>query len=123
MIILKENIKEHNPGWPQVPGNLYRILIIWASGSGKTNALLNQINHKPYTKINLCAKNLYDAKYHLLINKHKGVGLQKFNNSEAFIEQLDDVDDIYENIEQCNPDKKRRSLFLISLISKNNIRW
>ena len=68
-------------------------------------------------------KNLYDAKYHLLINKHEDVGLQKFNNSEAFIEQLDDVDDIYENTEQYNPDKKRKSLFLISLISKNNIRW
>ena len=33
--ITKENIKEHNPDWPQIPDNTYRILIIGCSGSGK----------------------------------------------------------------------------------------
>ena len=33
--ITTENIKKHNPNWPQIPDHLYRILIIGNSGSGK----------------------------------------------------------------------------------------
>ena len=62
--VTKENIKEHNPSWPQVPDYPYRILIIGGSGSGKTNTLLNLINHKLYAdKIYLHAKDPYEAKY------------------------------------------------------------
>ena len=43
--ITKEHIIEHNPNWPEIPDHPYRILIIGGSGSGKTNALLNLINH------------------------------------------------------------------------------
>ena len=43
--VVKENIKEHNLNWPQISDHLYRILIIWGSGSGKTNSLFNLINH------------------------------------------------------------------------------
>ena len=39
--ITKEDIKEQNPNWPQIPDHLYRILTVRGSGSGKTNALLN----------------------------------------------------------------------------------
>ena len=45
--ITKEYIKQHNPNRPEIPDHLYGILIIGDSGSGKTNALLNLINHKP----------------------------------------------------------------------------
>ena len=45
--ITKEDIKEHNPNWPEIPDHPRRILIIGGSGSGKTNALLNLINHRP----------------------------------------------------------------------------
>ena len=31
--VKKENIKEHNPNWPQIPDHSYRILIIVGSGS------------------------------------------------------------------------------------------
>ena len=43
--VVKEKIKEHNLNWPQIPDHPYRILIIWGSGSGKTNSLFNLINH------------------------------------------------------------------------------
>ena len=43
--VVKENIKEHNLNWPQIPDHPYRILIIRGSGSGKTNSLFNLINH------------------------------------------------------------------------------
>ena len=49
----KENIKERNPNWPQIPDLPYRILIIGGSGSGKTNSLFNLINQQPDTDKNL----------------------------------------------------------------------
>ena len=32
--VVKENIKEHYPNWPQIPDHQYRILINGSSGSG-----------------------------------------------------------------------------------------
>ena len=37
-----ENMKKHNPNWPQTPDHPYRISKIGKCGSGKTNALLNR---------------------------------------------------------------------------------
>ena len=45
--VTKENIKEHNPNWPQIPDHPYRILIIVGSGSEKTDTLFNLINKEP----------------------------------------------------------------------------
>ena len=84
--ITKENIKEHNPNGPETPDHPYQILIIGGSGSGKTNALLNLINHEPDTdKIYLYAKDPYKAKYQLLIKKRDITGLKYLNDSKAFI--------------------------------------
>ena len=90
----KENIKEHNSNWPEIPDRPYRILIIGGSGSGKTNSLFNLISHQPdIDKIYLYAKDPCEAKYQLLINKHKNTGLKHFNDSKAFIEYSNDMDD------------------------------
>ena len=57
----KEDIKKHNPDWPEIPDHPYKILIAGGSGSGKTNTLLNPINHEPDTdKIYLYAKDTYE---------------------------------------------------------------
>ena len=45
--VTKENIKQHNPNWSQIPDHLYIILIIRGSGSGKSNSLFNLINQQP----------------------------------------------------------------------------
>ena len=42
--VVKENIKEQNPNWPQIPNDSYRILMIGGSWFGKTNSLFNLIN-------------------------------------------------------------------------------
>ena len=42
--VVKENIKEHNPNWPNIPDHPYRILIIGGSGSEKKKSLFNLIN-------------------------------------------------------------------------------
>ena len=73
--VKKENIKEHNPNWPQIPYYPYRILIVRGSGSGKTNWLFNIISHQPNTdKIYLYAKDVREVKYQLLINKRESTG-------------------------------------------------
>ena len=46
--LTKEDIKEHNSNWPEIPDHPYRMLLVGGSGSGKTNALLNLINNEPY---------------------------------------------------------------------------
>ena len=75
----------------------------------KTNALLNPINHKLYTdKIYLYAKDPDEAKYELLINKRDGASLKHCNDSEAFIEYSNHVDNIYKNIEKYNSNKCRK---------------
>ena len=108
---VKENIKDHNPNWPQIPDHPYRRLIIGNPGLGKTNSLFNLINQQPdIDKIYLYVKDPYEAKYQLLINKQKSTGLKHFNDSKAFIEYSNDMDDIYKNIEEYNPNKNRKIL-------------
>ena len=69
-VVIKENIKEHNPNWPESPDHPYRILIVGVSGSGKINSLFNPISQQlDVDKIHLHAKDLYKARYQFLINK------------------------------------------------------
>ena len=111
--VTKEKIKEHNPNWPQIPDHSYRILIIGGSGSGKTNSLFNLINEEPdIDKIYLYATDPYEAKCKFSINKNESTGLKHFNDSKAFIEYSNDMDDIYKNIEEYNPNKKRKILIV-----------
>ena len=44
------------------------------------------------------------------INKRESVGLEHCNDSKAFIECLNDMDDIYRNIDEYNPNKKCKIL-------------
>ena len=47
-----------------------------------------------------------EADYQLLIHKRKSTGFKHFKYSKAFIEYSNDIDDIFENIEGYNPNKK-----------------
>ena len=56
--------------------------------------MCNLISHKPdVDKIYLYAKDSYEAKYQLLINKRENTGLKYLNDSKAFIEFSNDMDD------------------------------
>ena len=46
----------------------------------------------------------------MLINKRESTGLKHLNDSEPFIEYPDDMDDIYNNIEENKPNKKPKIL-------------
>ena len=68
---------------------------------------LNLINYEPdIDKIYLYAKDPSEVKYQLLINKRDSTGLEHLNDSKAFIEYSNDMDDTYKNIEEYNPHKK-----------------
>ena len=72
--VTKEKVKERNPNWLQILDHPYKTLIVGGSGSGKTNALLNAINHEPDIEKNLYAKDPYEAKYQFLVNNCEDVG-------------------------------------------------
>ena len=104
---------DHNSKWPYIRDHTYRILIIGGSGSGKTNALLNLISNQPdIDKVYLYAKDPYEAKYQYLINKREKVGLDHLNDPKAFIDCSNDMQDVYKNIEDYNPNKKREVLIV-----------
>ena len=113
--ITKKELTEHNPNWPKIPDHPYQKLIIGGSGSGKWNALLNLLNHEPDTnKIYSYAKDPCGAKYQFLIKKRESTGLKYLNDSKPFIAYSSDMNDIYKNIEEYSPNKKRKRLIVFN---------
>ena len=115
--ITNENNKEYNEKWAFIPDHSYRILIVGGSGSEKTNALLNLINEQSdIDKIYLYAKDLNEPKYEYLIKNHKNTGIKHLNDPNAFIECSNTMDDVYENINDYNPVRKRKILIVFDHI-------
>ena len=87
----------------------YRILIIGGSGSGKTNMLFNLIKHqrrdidKIYSYVNIHS----NQRTNCLLMEEKKVGIKTLKNPKAFISYSQKVDDVYENLEDYSPTKKR----------------
>ena len=108
-----QELRSYNSNWPYIIDNLYRILIIDGSASGKTNSLVNLINNQPdIDKIHLHAKDPHQAKCQFLINKREGIGLKHFNDSQAFLEYSNDMQDFYKTIDEYNTDKERKILIV-----------
>ena len=104
---VNENKTKFNKSWPYISDHPYRILITGGSGCGKTNFLLNLIENQPdIDKIYLYAKDPYESKYQYL--KREGVGINHFNGPKAFIEYSNIMHNVYKNIDEYNPDKKKR---------------
>ena len=107
--ITNETNKENNEKWPYIPDHPYKILIIGGSVSGKTKALFNLINEQDdIDKIYLYAKDLSEPKYEFLIKRRKDAGIKHLNDLNAFIECSNTMDDVYDNIDDYNPDSKKK---------------
>ena len=63
-------------------------------------------------KIHLYAKDLCIPKYEFLIKKRKNAGVKYLNDQNAFIECSNTMDDVYENIDDYNPIRKRKVLIV-----------
>ena len=83
------------------------------SGSGKTNPLFNLIGQQNDTDNSvLYAKYLSELKYEFLIKKRENAGIKHLNDSNAFIECSNNMDDVYENIDDYNPSRKKKILIV-----------
>ena len=110
---VNNNNKKHNENLPYIPDHPYKILIIGGSGSGKTNTLPILINEqRDIDKIYLYAKDFSESKYEHLINNCENAGIKHLNDSKAFIECSKTMDDVYENIDHYNPNRKRKVLIV-----------
>ena len=113
---------EHNPKWQYIPDHPYRIVFVGGSGSGKTIASLNLINNQSdIDKIYLYAKDPHEAKNQYLINKREKVGLNHYDDPKAFMENSNDIQDVYKNIEEYNLGKKRKVLIVFDDITTDMI--
>ena len=103
--------QKHNPNWPYISDHLNRILTIGRSGSRKTNALSNVINNQPdIDKLYLHVKYSYESKYQFLINRKESIEFKHFNDSKAFIENSNDIENVYKNIDDYNVENDRKIL-------------
>ena len=88
-------------------------MIICGCGSRKTNALFNLIKEQyDIDKIYLYGKDLSKPKYEFFIKKRKDAGTKHFNDSNAFIECSNTINDVYENIDDYNPNRQRKILIV-----------
>ena len=75
--------------------------------------MLNLIKNQPdIDKIYFYAKDPYETKYQYLINKREKVGLNHFDDPKDFMEYSNGMQDVYKNIEDYNPIKKRKILIV-----------
>ena len=58
------------------------------------------------------AKDPDEAKYQFLINKRESTGLKHFNDSKAFIQYSNDMQDIFKNNEEYNIGEKGKILIV-----------
>ena len=58
------------------------------------------------------AKDLEEPKYQLLIKKRENAGMKHLNDQNAFIKYSNTMDDVYDNIDDYNPKRRRKVLIV-----------
>ena len=60
----------------------------------------------------MCARDLSEPNYEYLIKNRKDAGIKHLNNLNAFIKCSNTMDDVYQNINDYNPIRKRKKLIV-----------
>ena len=80
----------------------------------KNKRIANLINEQDdIDKIHLDAEDLSEHKCEFLIKKHEDAEKKHFNDPNAFIECSDTMDDVYKNVNDYNPNRKRKILIVL----------
>ena len=104
----KNTSSSEDNNWP------FRMLIIGPSGSGKTNTLLHLLNNlHPIDKIYLYAKDIHELKFEYLINKREQAGIKNLIDPNAFTEYSDDMNDVFDNINDYNKNRDKKVLIVL----------
>ena len=72
------------------------------------NSINEQDNDSLIDKICLHAKDLNESKYELWIKKREDIGIKHLNNSNAFIECSNTMDDVYEKTDDYNQTEQEK---------------
>ena len=85
------------------------MLITGPTGSGKTNTLLHLINNLyPIDKIYLYAKDIGEKKVQIFNKQKRTSRIKNVNDSKAFIEYSDDMDDVLDDINNYNKNRDKK---------------
>ena len=57
-------------------------------------------------------KDPYEDKYQFLVRRRENIAVKHFNDSKAFVEYSNDMRDVFENINDYNPDKENKILIV-----------
>ena len=76
------------------------------------NTKKQQKNNDPINNIYLYAKDLSEPKYQFLIEKHENAGIKNYKDPTAFMAYSDTMDDVFSNIDDYNPNRKRKILIV-----------
>ena len=60
----------------------------------------------------MCAKDLNEPKYQFLIKKREDAGIKNLNDPSIFIKYSNTMDNVYNNIDDYNPKRKRNILIV-----------
>ena len=58
----------------------------------------------------MSVKDPFESKYQLLIKGREELGIKKLKNPKALIDYLQKLEDVFENLEDYNPKKKKKVL-------------
>ena len=80
--------------------------------------MLNLINEqRDIDKIYSCAKDLSEPKYVYLIKSRENTGIKHVNNLKAFIQCSNTMDDVYENIDNYNPSRRKNLIVFDDMVA------
>ena len=81
----------------------------------KKIALFDLISQKDdIDKIYFYAKDLSEPNFEFLIKKREDAGIKHLNDPHAFVEWFNTMDDVYENIDNYYPNRKKKNLIVFN---------
>ena len=63
------------------------------------------------------ARDLSERKYEYLIKKREDIGIKHLNNPNAFIECTNTIDEVYDNINDYNSNRRRKISIVFDMIA------